>query len=99
MNVEGEMLLIGSTLYGVCETSVSANDKTVSIPGFDKLITGVTIHVKMTYGNSATRPTMNVSGTGAWPVRESDDEYGIQSDPAGAVHSLTFDGGAWIVNT
>lgn len=99
MVVEGETLLVGSTLYGVCETDISMNDKSVVIQGFDKLVTGVTVHVKMAYGNSATRPTLNVSGTGAWPVRESDDSYGMQSDPVGAVHALTFDGGAWIVNT
>ena len=97
--VNGETLLVGSTLYGVCETAASTNDKSVTITGFDRIITGVTIHVKMANGNSATRPTLNVMGTGAWPIRKADGEYGIQSDPAGAVHALTYDGGAWVVNT
>lgn len=99
LRIENETLLVGSTLYGVCETAASVNDKSVMIPGFDELIEGVTVHVKMMYGNSATRPTMNVSATGALPLREADSAYGMQSDPAGTVHALTYDGGAWVVNT
>lgn len=97
--IEGETLLIGSTLYGVCKTAADATDKTVPVAGFDELMTGVTVHVKFENGNIALRPTIDVNNTGAKPVRLNTDEYGIQSAPSGSVYALTFDGSAWIVNS
>lgn len=96
---EDDVLLVGSTLYGVCGTDKATNAKTVTIHGFDALMTGVTIHMKLTNGNSATRPTLNVSDTGAKDIRVSDGTYGLQDAAAGSVHALTFDGSAWVVNS
>lgn len=97
--IEGEVMLVGSTLFGVCETEAATNDKEVPIAGFDFLMTGVTVHVKFAEGNTGARPTLNVNGTGPWPIRVDDETYGIQSAPAGSVYALTFDGSTWIVNS
>ena len=99
MILEGETLLVGSTLYGVCETPAATNDKTAPIAGFDTLMTGVTIHIKFAEGNTGARPTLDVNETGPWPIRVDDETYGIQSASAGSVYSLTFDGSTWVVNS
>jgi len=42
---------LASTLYGICSTSEMTGKKIVTLPEFKKLIHGVTVHVKFTYGN------------------------------------------------
>lgn len=56
--------LVGSTLYGTCDTAADTVKKVVTCANFTTLITGVTIHVKFTYSNTASSPTLNVNGTG-----------------------------------
>ena len=61
-------LPIASTLYGTCDTAAATAAKVVTCANFDKLITGVTIHVKFTYSNTANNPTLNINNTGAIPI-------------------------------
>ena len=64
----GEPILIGSTLYGVCPSSVAASTaaKTVTLSNFDTLINGVTVHVRFVNGNTVTSGlTLAVGSTGA----------------------------------
>ena len=64
----GEPILIGSTLYGVCPSSVAASNtaKTVTLSNFDTLINGVTVHVRFVNGNTVTSGlTLAVGSTGA----------------------------------
>lgn len=102
INSGGNNLPIASTLYGTCSTAADAVAKVATCANFDKLITGVTIHVKFTNTNTATNPTLNVNNTGAKAIRR----YGSTSagnaiwtswNP-GAVISLTYDGSAWQMN-
>ena len=100
----GVTLPIGSTLYGKCEDTGDVVDKTATVDGFDTILLGVTIRVKFSHGNTASNPTLNVNGTGAYPIWR--DGYGVDdlSDPArswkdGAVVPLTFDGQKWKINT
>lgn len=55
--------------YGTCSTAAATAAKvaTLTNSGADNfdLSTGVTIHIKFTYSNTATSPTLNVNGTGA----------------------------------
>lgn len=53
--------------YGACSTAASAAAKVVSCSNF-KLYTGALIAVKMTYANTASKPTLNVNNTGAKPI-------------------------------
>ena len=66
INVDGtNELPIASTLYGTCDTAAGTAAKVVTCANFDQLITGVTIHVKFTYNNTVSSPTLNVNSTGA----------------------------------
>ena len=98
----GSTHLVGSTLYGTCSTAAGTAAKVVSCSNFDKLETGVTIHVKFTYSNTASNATMNVNSTGAknlcmyGTTRVGRNEN--ESWSAGAVVSLTYDGTSWVMN-
>ena len=98
----GVVHLVGSTLYGTCDTSDSVNLKVVVCPDFTNLITGVTIHIKFTYGHSNGNITLDVNDTGPIPVMlyGSSPASGatINSWPAGAVRSFTYDGTNWVMN-
>lgn len=95
-------LPIGSTLYGTCETAAATVAKVVVCANFDQLITGVTIHVKFTYSNTAANPTLNVNSTGAKSIyRYGSTAAGNAASSswnAGAVISFTYDGSAWQMN-
>lgn len=70
INSGGNNLPIAHTLYGTCGTAAATAAKVVTCANFDKLITGVFIIVKFTYGNTATSSvTLNVNNTGAISVR------------------------------
>ena len=98
----GTTHLVGSTLYGTCDTAANAAAKAVTCASFDRLITGVTVHVKFTNSNTAADPTLNVNGTGAKSIYR----YGTTrpsttvatSWQAGAVVSFTYDGASWVMN-
>lgn len=93
---------IATCLYGTCETEAATAAKKVVCSDFDKLLTGVTIHVKFTYSNTAENPTLNVNFTGAKGI------YCNDLNPAGttirtswydgAIISFTYDGTYWIMN-
>lgn len=93
---------IASSLYGTCTDSAGTVGKTVTCADFDTLITGVTIHVKFTYGNTATSPTLNVNGTGAKPIYSNGTtvpgKTKLTSWYDNTVVSFTYDGTAWRMN-
>lgn len=68
-NINGMMVDGGADRinYGVCSTSGGVSAKIVSCPGFS-LITGAEITVKFVNLNTASKPTLNVNGTGAKPI-------------------------------
>lgn len=98
----GSTALIGSTLYGTCATAAGTAAKVVTCADFNKLLDGVTIHVKFTYSNTAANATMNVNGTGAKNLcRYGTTRVGTtekSSWKAGAVVSFTYDGTSWVQN-
>ena len=53
--------------YGTCSTAAATADKVVTLSGNAKwaLAAGSTIHVKFSYTNTASNPTLNVNGTGS----------------------------------
>lgn len=95
-------LPIASTLYGTCSTAAATAAKVVTCANFDKLITGVTIHVKMTYSNTVANPTLNVNSTGAKSIKRygttAPSKSAASSWNAGAVISFTYDGTYWQMN-
>ena len=94
--------LVGSTLYGTCDTAKGTAAKVVTCANFTTLITGVTIHVKFTNSNTVANPTLNVNSTGAKNIYRygttAPSTTAATSWQAGAVVSFTYDGTNWIMN-
>ena len=90
----GNTHLVGSTLYGTCGTAAATTAKTVTCTNFSGFETGVTIHVKFTYGNTASAPTLNVNSKGAKTIQNLGSGW-----DAGAVVSFTYDGSYWVKNS
>lgn len=91
----GSTHLVGSTLYGTCDTNPATAAKVVTCANFDKLETGVTIHVKFTY-ESGMVSTLNVNSTGAKSALGS--SHLLPTWNADDVVSFTYDGSSWIQN-
>lgn len=102
VDTDGSTGLIGSTLYGTCATAADTVAKVGTLTDFDTLIDGVTVHIKFTYSNTATDPTLNINGTGAKRIYKngttSVGKTVATSWAAGSVVSLTYDGSAWQMN-
>ena len=102
LNVGGTELPIGSTLYGTCDTEAATAAKVVTMANFDKLLTGVTIHVKFTYANGVANPTLNVNSTGAKNIYRygttAPSTSAASSWQAGSIVSFTYDGSYWQMN-
>lgn len=66
----GEQTLIGSTLYGVCNSAIDASAKTVpGLTSFDTVMNGITVHVRFINGNSvASGVTLAIGTTTAQTV-------------------------------
>lgn len=75
--------------YAVCSTAVDAIAKTVTIAGFT-LAVGATAIVTLTNGNSATSPTLNISGTGAKAIVNSGKA--LANVTAGTTLMVVYDG-------
>lgn len=94
-------IALTNSFYAVCGTAASTKAKVINdLIGF-QLKTGVTVHVKFTYANSASAPTLNINGTGAKPiVLYGTSAIGTTNATsgwyAGAVVSLTYDGTSWV---
>lgn len=96
--------LVGSTLYGICDTAAGTAAKTVGSTdttntdlintNYDRLVRGTTIHVKFNNGNTATSGvTLAVGTTLAQTV------VGIHECAAGTILSFTLDENQnWVVN-
>lgn len=65
-----EQILIGSTLYGTCNTAAATAEKVITLPDFDALINGITVQIRFINGNSVTsNVTLQVGSTNAYPVQ------------------------------
>lgn len=87
---------LGSNLYGTCDTASGTAQKTVSMPDFDVLVSGVTIHVQFTHKNTASSPTLKVGSTSAVAIKRNGSLGGAWED--GSVISFTYDGTNWVQN-
>lgn len=88
------------TNYAECSTNGNIAAKTASITNF-KLITGARVLIKFTHANTASSPSLNVSGTGAKFITL----YGTASMGVGitttgwadgAIVPFTYDGTYWV---
>ncbi|MGN1077749.1 MAG: hypothetical protein ACI4ST_04475 [Candidatus Gallimonas sp.] len=85
--------------YGTCATAAATSAKEVSdCTGF-VLETGAKVSVRFTYANSASSPTLNVNGTGAKSIRNSNSSAGTLTYrwyPYQVV-DFVYDGTYWIL--
>lgn len=98
---------IASTAYATCTTLASTAAKVAYISGTSAtsgvtLTTGLTIHVKFTYTNTAANPTLSVNGTTAKAIKcYGTTAAGTTTDTswfAGETVTLTYDGSYWQLN-
>lgn len=88
--------------YGVCDTAANVAAKTVTISGFPSdLSAGQRVTIKFVNKNSASSPTLNVNGLGAFSLYRYGTSAisttdGTSGWHAGAVVSFTFDGTNWV---
>ena len=65
----GDLVLVGSTLYGVCSVAANQAAKEVTLPDFDAIMHGITVQVRFENGNSVTTGvTLKVGSTNPFPV-------------------------------
>lgn len=87
--------LKGSPLYGVCTSSKSTEQKSVTVDGSFTLYTGAIIMVKFIYSNNVASPTLNVNDSGAKNILYYDNspvEWNADN-----IKILLFDGTNWII--
>ena len=104
----GDIAPIGSTLFGTCTDASSVVAKTAIVPGFDKLIGGVTVHIHFNDTNTATNPTLSIkssnSSTATTAMKimgHGGVDIGTLPDTSwysGSVLSLTHTGNYWYIN-
>lgn len=92
----GDIVPVGSNLFGTCTAGSSDVVKTVSMPEFNVLTEGVTIHVYFANSNSASAPQLKVGSTDAKTIQSNGNNAGIWD--GGAVISFTYQNGYWIQN-
>ena len=78
--------------YAGCATAAATAAKTVNVTGFS-LVAGALVCVRFTNGNTSANPTLNVSGTGAKPIKYRNAAAGNLK--ANGIHILCYDGEAW----
>lgn len=102
VTTDGSSYKVGSTLYGTCDTDADVPTKVAVISGFDTLETGVTVHIKFTYGNTAGAPTLKIkasaSDTSTTPAKDIVNTIYLIGKFPPSVLSLTYDGYQWRVN-
>ena len=86
----------GQMLYATCDTAAGTVAKVATLAsGTLSLKAGATVAVKFTYANTASSPTLNISGTGAKAmyIQGVRDVYWTD----GATVTFTYDGANWRV--
>ena len=82
--------------YVVCSTDAATAAKTVAIDRFS-LTAGAIVIVKFTNGNTASNPTLNVSGTGAKPLYYCDAALPTSMTPRGCSLMFVYSGNSYDV--
>lgn len=95
-------VVIGSMLYGICNSDADAENKNVVMPAFDSLETGITIHVRFINANTNDESiALRVNNTSAKTIL---NPGGKLTWSPNSVISFTYDAdcedgyGAWIMN-
>ena len=82
------------TEYALCTTAAATVEKTVTVQGFT-LKTNAMVTVKFGNGNTATNPTLNVSGTGAKNITVGGGNVSNTMIKANDVCTFVYDGSSY----
>ena len=93
---DNSIVPLGSNLFGVCTTASGTATKTVTMPDFNVLVEGVTIHVHFDHSNTASNPMLQVGSTSAQAIKRNGVMNGVWED--GSVISFTYNGTNWVQN-
>lgn len=110
ININDNIHLIGSTLFGTCDNLASEAIKYVTLQSnaaYNSQVTGITIHVKFTYANTETSQGQlklavrtNTEGTATYTTpKPIVNPNGALTWNAGAIISFTDDGDSWVINS
>lgn len=82
------------TGFAVCDTDAKEAAKTAQVEHFTTLAIGARVAIQFSAANSAASPTLDVSGTGAYPIWSNGEE--IDADELGrGLYEFRFDGEHW----
>lgn len=82
--------------YGVCSTAAATAAKTVNVQDSKfSLETGARVAIKFTVTNTATNPTLNVSGTGAKNIMYRGSAISAGYLAANRIYEFVYDGTNW----
>lgn len=93
---DNSIVPLGSNLFGVCATASGTATKIVTMPDFNVLVEGVTIHVHFDHSNTASNPMLQVGSTSAQAIKRNGVMSGVWED--GSVISFTYNGTNWVQN-
>ena len=88
--------------YATCDTEAATAAKVVTVTGNDNwaLSVGCIVMVKFSISNTAANVTLNVNGTGAYPIWHNNAEYESTSSAycgyAGRTITYSFNGTHWV---
>lgn len=88
---QGKALNDKAVKYGTCSTAASTAAKTATISGFS-LVSGALVVVRFTSGNTASSPTLNISGTGAKRIYRDGSSSDSLDLASGEAVLLVYDG-------
>lgn len=107
VQIGSDVVLVGSTLYGICKSSATATNKFIQNTNheddggnfintnFNSLVAGTTVHIKFTEGNSALSGVKFQIGTS----QTLQDVVNIPACPRDTVLSFTLDEDyVWVAN-
>lgn len=83
-------------LYAVCSTAAGTAAKTVTISGF-RLFTGAVAYIKFSVKNTAAKPTLNISGTGAKAIWYQGAAISSSYLNANRTYAFIYDGSVYQV--
>ena len=98
----GHGIEIAEHPFGVCNTGANDAAKTVTVDfsGTLTLFTGLTIQVMFAYPCYAADPTLNVNGTGAFPIILTNDKPAAYLQwLAKEMLTLVYDGTNWVISS
>lgn len=82
--------------YAVCPTAGNTAAKSITLSNFS-LVTGARVIVQFANANREARPTLNVSGTGPFPIYWNGSPVDATALAASTCYELVFTGSAWAI--